>query len=131
MLDADELPTAGSASARFRDLAVPQFWDGEQKLGKEVARSVGAPKWTAWDIYLFYAPGAEWTEQGLPAPEAALAQAGGVVVGTSGTMPPLADQSRLPKNMRGHAEVVGEQANLEELLKRVAEPFAKRYTKVP
>jgi hypothetical protein len=29
--------------------------------------------------------------------------------------------------MRGHADVVGEQSNLEGLLSQVAEPFAKRY----
>jgi hypothetical protein len=127
MLDADELPAADEASARFRDLAVPQFWDGSMKLGKEVGRSVGADNWTAWDIYLFYPPGAEWTDAGLPPPEAALAQAGGAVVGTKGTLPPSGDQSRLLKRMRGHADVVGEQSNLDALLSQVAEPFAKRY----
>lgn len=128
MLDGDELPAAEEASDRFRELAVPQFWDGSKALGKEVGRSVGAPQWTAWDIYLFYPPGAEWTDAGLPAPEAAIAQAGGVVVGTKGTLPPTGDQSKLPKRMAGRADVVGEQRNLEALLAQVAEPFAKRYT---
>ena len=62
-----------------------------------------------------------------PAPRAGLAQAGGVVVGTKGTLPPIGDQSRLPKTMIGRADVVGEQANLEAVLTQVAEPFAKRY----
>jgi hypothetical protein len=127
MLDGDELRAAGEASERFRDLPGPQFWDGETKLGTEVARSIGASGWTAWDIYLFYPPGAEWTDLGLPPPEAALAQAGGVVVGTKGTLPPVADQARLPKRMSGSADVVGEQANLEALLAQVAEPLARRY----
>ena len=127
MLDGDELAAAVAASERFRNPPVSQFWDGDAKLGKEVARSVGAPGWTAWDIYLFYPPGAEWTDQGLPAPDAALAQAGGVVVGTKGTLPPAGDQSRLPKRMTGQADVVGEQANIEALLTQVAEPLAKRY----
>jgi hypothetical protein len=127
MLDADELPDADEASARFRGLAVPQFWDGSKRLGKEVGRSIGAPEWTAWDVYLFYPPGAEWTDAGLPPPEAALAQAAGVVVGTKGTLPAAGDQSRLPKRMVGRADVVGEQANLEALLAAVAGPFAKRY----
>lgn len=127
MLDGDELPAAIEASAKFRDLPFPQFWDGEQKLGKEVARSVGAPEWTAWDIYLFYPPGAEWTDQGLPPPEVALVQAGGAVVGTKGALPALADQSRLPKRLRDRAEVVGEQSNLEALLAKVAEDFVKRH----
>jgi hypothetical protein len=79
---------------------------------------------------LFYPPGAEWTDAGMPAPEAALAQAGGVLVGAKGTLPPLADQSHLPKKLRGYAEVVGEHEDFEELrdaLSRVATAFAKRY----
>jgi len=131
MLDGDERSAAIEASARFRDRPVPQFWDGAKSLGHKVGRSVGAPEWTAWDVYLFYPPGAEWTDQGLPSPAAALAQAGGVVVGTRGTLPPSGDQSRVPKSMRGRADVVGEQANLEALLAQVAEPFAKRYAPGP
>jgi len=127
MLDGDDPSGAAEASKRFRDLATPQFWDGDEKLGQEVGRSIGAAGWTAWDIYLFYPPGAEWSDAGLPAPEAALAQAGGVVVGTNGTLPPLGDQSRLPKRMNGHAVVVGEQSNLDALLTQVGEQFARRY----
>lgn len=129
MLDGDELPSALTASEAFRNSAVPQFWDGDQKLGHEVARSLGADGWTAWDIYLFYPPGAEWTDQGLPAPEAALVQAGGVVAGTKGTLPAIGDAARLPKRLRDHAEVVGEQSDLEVLLSRVAAPFVKRCAK--
>jgi hypothetical protein len=92
-----------------------------------VGRSVGASGWIAWDIYLFYPPGTEWTDDGLPPPEAALAQAGGVVAGTKGTLPAAGDQSRLPKRMIGRADVVGEQGNLDALLGQVAERFAKRY----
>ena len=131
MLDGDELPLAEKASARFVDRGVPQFWDGSKLLGKDVARSLGAPDWTAWDIYLFYAPGAEWTNQGLPAPEAAIAQAGDAVIATKGTLPATADQARVPKRLVGHADVVGEQPDLEALLARVAEPFAKRYPSTP
>jgi hypothetical protein len=127
MLDGDELPGAVEASARFHGRPVPQFWDGAKKLGHEVGRSIGAPEWTAWDVYLFYPPGAEWTEDGLPPPAVALAQAGGVVVGTRGTLPPAGDQSRVPKRMIGRVDVVGEQSNLEALLRQVAEPFARRY----
>ena len=127
MVDGDERPAADEASARFRTLSVPQFWDGSKALGKEVARSLGVGDWTAWDIYLFYPPGAEWTDAGLPTAAAALAQTGSVVVGSKGTLPPAGDQGRLPKRLRGHADVVGEQSNLGALLSQVAEPFAKRY----
>ena len=130
MLDGDEQPSAVKASEAFRDRAIPQFWDGDKKLGHEVARSLGAEGWTAWDIYLFYPPGAEWTDKGMPAPEAALAQAGGVVIGTKGLLP-AGDASRLPKRLRerlgDRIDVVGEQSDLEVLLSRVAVPFAKRY----
>ena len=129
MLDGDELPEAITASEQFRDLKVPQFWDGDQRLGHEVSRSLGAPDWTAWDIYLFYPPGAEWTARGLPPPEAALVQAGGVVVGSKGTLPPVVDQSHLPKRLQGRAEVVGEQSDLETLLSRVGAQFVKRHPK--
>lgn len=125
MLDNDERPAAQDASATLA--AVPQFWDGEKLLGKEVARSLGVPEQTAWDIYLFYPPGAEWTDAGMPLPEAALAQAGGVVVGMKGTLPPLADQSRLPHKLQGRAEVVGDPSNLETLIAKVAEAFSARY----
>jgi hypothetical protein len=127
MLDGDEQPAAVEASARFRDAHAPQFWDGAQKLGHEVARSLGAPDWTAWDVYLFYPPGAEWTERGLPPPEVALAQAGGAVVGTPGSLPPAADQARLPEELRGRAIVVGEQADLDALLAKVVAAFAQRH----
>jgi hypothetical protein len=124
MVDDDELPAANEASKRFADVPGPQFWDGDQKLGDAIGRSIGADGWTAWDVYLFYAPGAEWTDEGMPAPSVALAQAGGAVVGTKGSLPPAGDQSRLPKRMRGRADVVGEQSNLEALLSAVAVPFA-------
>lgn len=71
MLPGDDASAPVEASQQFRDLAAPQFWDGEQKLGLEVARSLAVPDWVAWDIYLFYPPGVEWTDSGLPLPEGA------------------------------------------------------------
>ena len=128
MLDSDERPAAVRASEMFGDAGVAQFWDGTQLLGKEVARSVGAPQWVAWDIYLFYGPGAEWTDAGLPPPDAALAQAsngrGGGVVAARGTLPPRGDQSVLPRWLEGRAVVAGSYADLPRLLARVARRFA-------
>ena len=131
MHDGDDLLSAVEASAPFRGRPVAQFWDGSEKLGHEVGRSIGAPGWTAWDVYLFYPRGTEWTDRGLPPPEAALAQAGGVVVGTKGALPPVGDQARVPNQMQGRVDVVGEQADLESLLARVAEPLAKRHSHAP
>src|SRR5262245_14762541 len=124
MLDGDELPAAKDAAARFADRPIPQFWDGERRLGNEVAKSVRASPWGAWDIYLFYPPGAEWTDAGLPPPEALLAQGFGAVIASPGTLPPSGDQSRLPAKFRDRAVIVGEQANLEALLAKVANEFA-------
>jgi hypothetical protein len=129
MLDSDERPAADAVSAMFRDAGLPQFWDGSQLLGKEVGRSVGAPDWIAWDIYLFYRPGAEWTDAGLPPPAAALAQAGngqgeGGVVAALGTLPARGDQSRLPSWLAGRAVMAGSYDELPALLAVVARAFA-------
>ena len=121
MLDSDELPAARDASAQLADRDVSQYWDGAKLVGKQVAGSLGAPEWTAWDIYLFYPPGARWTDQGPPAPTAALAQVAGVVVGTPGSLPPAGDQTRLPEKLRGRAVIVGDQPDLPGLLERVAD----------
>jgi hypothetical protein len=129
MLDNDELPSADTASAAFRDHPIPQFWDGEQKYGNEIGRSLGAEGWIAWDIYLFYPPGVEWTDRGMPKPEAALAQAGGVVIGTKGTLPAVELDGHIPKRLRAGVDVVGPQDDIEGLIARVATPFAQRYTR--
>jgi hypothetical protein len=128
MLDSDERGAAGEASALFGHAGLPQFWDGEQLLGVEVARSVGAPKWVAWDVYLFYRPGVEWTEAGLPPPAAALAQAsnerGGGVIAVRGTLPPRGDQAGVPEHLAGRAVMAGSYAELAPLLSEVAARFA-------
>jgi hypothetical protein len=126
MLEGDRRTEAVEASERFRDLGISQYWDDQHLLGHEIAGSLGVKGWVAWDVYLFYRPGVEWGDQGLPPPDAALAQAGGVVVATPGTLPALADQSALLKQMQGQLQVVGQQENLEALLKQVAEEITQR-----
>ena len=123
MLDSDERPAAVEVSAMFRAARVPQLWDGARRLGAEVGRSVGAPGWTAWDIYLFYDPGAEWTDAGMPPPSAWLAQAGGVLVAGIGTLPAVGDQAALPERLEGHAVVAGQHGDLQRLLAEVAGRF--------
>jgi len=121
MLDGDERPAADKERLAFTD--VPQFWDGAQRLGKQLAKDLGAgDDWIAWDIYLFYPPGAA-----LDAPAAALAQAGGVVIATPGLLPAARDQSHLKKRFRGHAVVVGDQAYLGTLLAKAAASFRERH----
>lgn len=128
MLDSDERPAAEKASRLLAGAGVEQFWDGRQKLGAEVARSLGLSPWIAWDIYLFYGPGAAWTDAGLPAPAAALAQAssdrGGGVVAAIGTLPARGDQSVLPDWLAGRAVLAGAYADLPVLLADVAGRFA-------
>jgi hypothetical protein len=125
MLDDDERSAAVAESAQFAGRVAAQYWDGKQLLGHEVGASVGAPDWTAWDVYLFYPPGAraEPNREGpehLPPPDTGLVQTHGVIVATKGKLPPLADQSALPAQFRGRAEVVGAPAALPALLGQVA-----------
>jgi hypothetical protein len=131
MLDNDERPSAEKAADAFRDHPIRQFWDADQKYGSEVAHSLGADGWTAWDIYLFYPPGVEWTDKGMPKPEAALAQAGGVVIGTKGTLPAVELEGNIPKKLREGVDVVGPQSDIEGLLARVATQFAQKYARTP
>ena len=126
MLDSDERPAADEASAMFADLPVPQFWDGQKLLGLEVTRSFALAPRAAWDIYLFYPPGAEWTDQGLPPAEKAVAQSMKSVIGLKGTLPPKGDQSRVPDWGKGYVDVVGEPAELGAVLTRIAVPFVER-----
>ncbi len=128
MLDSDERAAADEASTIFGEAGLRQFWDGNQLLGKEVARSVGVPRWVAWDVYLFYRAGAEWTEAGLPPPAAALAQAGnelgGGVIAARGTLPARGDQAGLPALLEGRAVVAGPYSELPVLLSEVARRFS-------
>ena len=128
MLDADDRPSAEDMTSTYADKPVPQFWDGERLLGKEVSRSLGVDaKHASWDIYLFYPPDAEWTDTGLPPPEKVIVQAMGVVIGAKGTLPPKGDQTRIPKWAEGRADVVGEQSELSELLTSIIVPFVEHY----
>ena len=48
---ADSLLSATEESTRLRD-ATTQFWDGEDKVGAELAIKLGRRGSIAWDIYL-------------------------------------------------------------------------------
>ena len=128
MLDSDDRPSAEDMTSNFADKPVPEFWDGERLLGREVSRSLGVdPTKASWDIYLFYPPDAEWTDAGLPPPEKVIVQAMGVVIGAKGTLPPKGDQSDVPKWADGRADVVGEQSELPDLLTAIVVPFVEKY----
>jgi hypothetical protein len=55
---------AGDANPEVASLLVDDrathFWDGERKLGREVARILGRRDGAAWDIVLVYGPDAAW-----------------------------------------------------------------------
>jgi hypothetical protein len=125
MLDSDDRASAEAMTSTFADKPIPQFWDGEKLLGKEVSRSLAIDR-VAWDIYLFYPPEAEWTDAGMPPPAKVLAQWLGGVVGTKGTLPPKGDQTRLPEAYADRVEIVGEPSELAALLTAVAVPFVER-----
>lgn len=42
------------------DERATHYWDGEWKLGREVARILGQRDGAAWDIFLVYGPDAAW-----------------------------------------------------------------------
>ncbi len=69
MLENDYEATAQQAAARFaRDARVRHFHDPRRLAGRAIAASLGAPEdQVAWDIYLFYRPGSQWTK-GPPTP---------------------------------------------------------------
>jgi hypothetical protein len=112
-------------TSTFADKPIPQLWDGEMLLGKEVSRSLAIEP-VAWDIYLFYPPEAEWTDAGIPPPAKVLAQSLGGVIATKGTLPPKGDQRPLPKEYAGRVDVVGQPSELAALLSAVAVPFVEQ-----
>ena len=121
MLDKDEGTEVPSASTNVG--VTPQYFDGTKLLGDGLSRTSGISD-TVWDVYMFYPAGTTWTTPDMPFPELAIAQQGGVVVGTNNSLPPVADQSRLLPELRGKLTVIGAQANFETLLQQVAETFA-------
>ncbi|MDB4963524.1 MAG: hypothetical protein JWP01_3523 [Myxococcales bacterium] len=125
MLDADEGSEVPSAS-KHAGLAT-QYFDGEKRLGHALATSLGLEQ-PLWDVFLFYPPGAMWTDAGAPVPEIVLAQGGGVIAVTPGVLPAADDQSKLLPELRGRLVVVApSQAEFAAFLSRVALPFAARH----
>jgi hypothetical protein len=68
MLDNDSLEAALPSVSNLSDRRFRHFYDQNQIVGKEIARSIRWDGHVAWDIYLFYAPYTEWNKV-PPAPE--------------------------------------------------------------
>jgi copper chaperone CopZ len=67
MLPSDGVKAAGAQAATFVDARVAQRWDGDKAFGTLLSKTLRLER-TAWDVYLLYAPGAEWTGDAPPAP---------------------------------------------------------------
>jgi len=67
MLPEDRGADVEALAGELADSRISWFHDPRQRAGKSVAASLGAPGKVAWDVYLFFVAGAEWTEQ-PPAP---------------------------------------------------------------
>ena len=63
MLGDDSFDTAIPSVKFLNDVRIRHFYDANKAVGKTVADSVGWAGNVAWDIYLFYEPFSEWTEQ--------------------------------------------------------------------
>jgi hypothetical protein len=67
MLPSDSVNMAGAQAATFVDARVAQQWDGNKAFGTLLSKTLRLER-TAWDVYLLYAPGVEWTGDAPPAP---------------------------------------------------------------
>jgi hypothetical protein len=62
ILDEDSLEAAIPSVKVLNDKRIQHFYDQDQIVGKEIANGIGWGGHVAWDIYLFYNVGAEWTD---------------------------------------------------------------------
>ena len=67
MLKSDDKESAYYAASMFKDPSIVQFFDGDNRFGDMVARKINPKGEKAWDIYMFYDKGVEWTN-GIPRP---------------------------------------------------------------
>ena len=66
-----------------------------------------------------------FADAGLPPAAKVLAQARGGVVALRGTLPPKGDQTNAPEWGQGMMDIVGDPAQLADLLTQVALPFVE------
>lgn len=67
MLKSDDKTTAEYAASLLDGKGITQFFDGENKFGDVVAKTINPKGEKAWDIYLFFDGDSKW-EQKLPRP---------------------------------------------------------------
>ena len=61
-IPSDSRKAAEKASGIFNDHRICQFYDSRQLSGRVVADSLGWQGRVAWDIYLFYESGSQWSD---------------------------------------------------------------------
>jgi hypothetical protein len=68
VLGGDGRRAVPDAQGLITDARARHFWNGDQSLGIAYARTMALPmgKEPAWDIYLAYGPGVEWTDEVPP-----------------------------------------------------------------
>jgi mercuric ion transport protein len=86
MLKSDDKENAYYAASMFKDPSIVQFFDAENKFGDMVAQRLNPKGKKAWDIYMFYDKGVEWSSS-IPRPFDYAHQ-------LSGTIHPWADQTK-------------------------------------
>ena len=67
MIPSDSEETASTQAKTFDDPRVVQHWDGDRVIAKLMAKTLDLKR-DAWDVYLLYAPGVQWTGDQPPAP---------------------------------------------------------------
>ena len=60
ILAKDSIEAALPSVKYLSDKRFQHFYDQDQIVGKEIAKSIGWDGHVAWDIYLFYAPFTDW-----------------------------------------------------------------------
>ena len=77
ILRTDDEPSSRKAATIFPDSHVRNYWVEARDLGVLFQEPLGLTTEPAWDVYLVYAPGVEWTDPVPPPPTFFMHQLGG------------------------------------------------------
>lgn len=67
MLKSDDKDNAYKAASMFKDPAIVQYFDADNRFGDLVARRLNPKGEKAWDVYMFFDKEDQWTNS-LPRP---------------------------------------------------------------
>lgn len=77
ILGSDREDAARRATKLVPDRRARHYWTNELGVGEAFQNAIPLVDETAWDVYLLYPPGTEWTQAGAPAPSYYMHQLGG------------------------------------------------------